>query len=77
MNLPSGGPHKLDPAIAEMMLAHIEVFCAPDGSKLERDAARRRDELARSLDDRQRSLAGLLARSIERICSREPLRGAA
>jgi hypothetical protein len=67
-SLPSGGLTGLDPRVAEMVRAQIEVFCMPDGEQFD-EAADRRDELARNLSDEQRRLGVMIGYTIVRLCT--------
>jgi hypothetical protein len=60
--LPSGGACNLDPRIAEIYLAHLEITCAPEGSRKEREARKRKKALLAGLTWQQRSYAISIAR---------------
>jgi len=55
--LPSGGPLKIDVGVAELLLAQVEVMCAPLSEQCEKDAIARRKAILQSLDSTQRGHA--------------------
>jgi hypothetical protein len=55
--LPSGGPLKIDVGVAELLLAQVEVMCAPLSEQREKDAIARRKAILQSLDSTQRGHA--------------------
>lgn len=69
IELPQGGPLNLSPDIAALFLAQIEVMAAAGiGDEKRRDlAARKRDQITRRMDDRQRELVGLVGEVVPKL----------
>ena len=60
--------YKLDPRVAEVFIAQIDLFCAPPHSMDEKRASTRRDEWLASLNDEQRIYATIIATELARVC---------
>lgn len=55
--LPYGGPLKIDVRVAELLLAQLEIMCAPLSEEHEKGAIARRKAILQSLDTTQRGHA--------------------
>ena len=69
IDLPSGGVLKIDQAVAEVFLAHIERCCAND-AKASARALRRRDALLVKLGEPGRRHVRLMANTVASLCPR-------
>jgi hypothetical protein len=70
--LPSGGPLKIDVGVAELLLAQVEVMCAPLSEQREKDAIARRKAILQSLDSTQRGHARTVCSILLRLLDARP-----
>lgn len=68
--LPSGGALGLDAKVAELYVAQMDLICAPDGSKREDDALKKRDAILGSMTAKDCSHAALVATAVTRLVTR-------
>jgi hypothetical protein len=72
--LPSGGPLKIDVGVVELLLAQVEVMCAPLSEQREKDAIARRKAILQSLDSNQRGHARTVCSILLRLLDARPSR---
>ena len=70
--LPCGGPLKIDIAVAELLLAQLEIMCAPSSEQREKDAISRRKAVLQSLDATQRGHARTVCSILLRLLDERP-----
>jgi hypothetical protein len=70
--LPSGGPLKIDVGVAELLLAQLEIMCAPRNNQREQEAIARRKAALQSLDGTQRGHARTACSILLRLLDARP-----
>ena len=72
--LPSGGSLKIAIGVAELLLAQLEIMCAPLSDQREKDAIARRKVVLQSLDTAQRGHARTVCSILLRLLDERPTR---
>jgi hypothetical protein len=70
--LPSGGPLRIDIAVADLFLAQLDIMCAPLNNQREKEAIGRRKVILESLDTTQRRHAKTVCSILLRLLDLRP-----
>jgi hypothetical protein len=70
--LPSGGPLRINLAVADLFLAQLDIMCTPLNNQREKDAISRRKVILESLDTTQRGHAKTVCSILLRLLDQRP-----
>ena len=71
--IPSGGTMNVDPRVAQIFLAHVEIMTAAT-NRAGLAAARRRDQMLSELDEKNQGYVALVASAMLRSCGHDAAR---